>query len=88
MPTEISSLFEDVDYCRKQILIALESAGNRNTTRDQYDQIEKTLGLIYLYCPESFTSTALFAVEELSRRRPYFELGWFNNERKITEFCS
>ena len=46
---------------------------NKSTTRESYEQMEKCLGLIYLYCPEDLAGIAHGFMLEATLRKIYFE---------------
>ena len=45
------------------------------TTRDQFEQMEKTVGIMYLYCPPECKVAALSTLQEATMRKPYFH--WY-----------
>lgn len=76
MEDAIHEYFQDVKNCNRDLCLARKSFGNRNTTEDEYDQLEKTLGLMYLHCPVDMQDSVLATLTEAEWRRPYFILGW------------
>jgi hypothetical protein len=62
------------EYCSKEIFLAREIFGNKNTTEEQYDAMEKGLSLMYLYCPEEIKTDVYAIISEAEKRRIYFEL--------------
>jgi hypothetical protein len=77
----IKEYYEDEQNCRADILAARKAWGNTTTTREQYDALEKGLGLLYLYCPESMRGIATAHLEEANRRRVHFEMNiWPSRE--------
>ena len=77
---DLREFFSDEERCRETIREARQVFTNPATTEEQYDMMEKTLGLMYLNCPESIENIARATVSEASRRRVYFELReWAKN---------
>ena len=72
--------FSDKDYVCDQLLIAHKAFGSKDTTRDQYDAMEKCLGLMYLHCPEDMSSLVYATLQEAVRRRVHFELHFWAKE--------
>jgi hypothetical protein len=72
MTDAIHEYFQDVQQCYADIRLARKAFGNTSTTVDEYDQMEKSLGLMYLHCPEDIQGVVLATIEEANWRRPYF----------------
>jgi len=66
-------IYKDKEYCLGQLMVAREAFGNKNTTREQYDQIEKCLAMMYLYCPEEIHLHVLSTLGEADWRKKYYE---------------
>jgi hypothetical protein len=64
--------YNDKDNCIAEIQVARKAFGNKNTTEEQYDQMEKALGIMYLHCPEEIQSAVLYTINEAEQRRFYF----------------
>ena len=60
------------ENCFADICEARKAFGNVNTTEDQYDQMEKTLGIMYLHCPEDIQHVVLQTIQEAEFRRGFF----------------
>jgi len=79
MPDERDDLheyFQDTGNCNSAIITARKAFGSTTTTEKQYDQIEKTLGIMYFHCPEDLQVVVLSTIEEAIFRRAYFEPHW------------
>jgi hypothetical protein len=70
----ISELFKDAEYCKEQLLQVREAFGNKTTTREQYNAMEKCLSAMYCYCPESIQRAVYITLLEAEKRRIHFEL--------------
>lgn len=80
MKTE--SIYTNIDLCKKDLMIARETFGSTQTTIHQYDQMQKALSMMYLYCPDEIKDFVLLTLEESNRRRLYYELQvWPQTER-------
>lgn len=77
-----NGIYDDIEYCRKEILLARVIFGNKNTTREQYEAMEKGLALIFLYCPEELTIIAQATLNEATYRQSFFEDLWQVEESK------
>ncbi len=64
------------ENCFKDMKKAREVAGNVNTTEEEFDGIERALGFMYVYCPTDLCISVLSVLEDLGRRRRYFERLW------------
>jgi len=80
MADEIQEYFKDEKNCYRDLGAARKAFGSTATTEAQYDQMEKTLGLMFLYCPEDIQDIVYSTMTEATTRRFYFELRW-SNER-------
>ena len=67
--SEISEIYADKEKCIADILLAREMFGNKNSSALQYAQCEKSLSLMYLYCPEDLVPAVMATLQELDRRR-------------------
>jgi len=72
--------FKDHEYVCKQMLIARKAFGSKNTTRDQYDAMEKCLSLMFVHCPYDLSSRVYATLQEAVRRRVHFELHFWAKE--------
>jgi len=68
----IHEYYQVKENCYTDIRAAREAFGCKLTTVDQYDQMEKALGIMYLHCPEDIMEIVLGTIEEATWRRPYF----------------
>ena len=68
----IHEYFQDKENCYTDIRLARKAFGSTLTTEDQYDQLEKALGIMYLHCPEEIMSIVEATIREAGWRRPYF----------------
>jgi len=69
-------IYDDVEYCNKEIISARGLFGNKNTTEDQYEAMLKGLGLVVLYCPKELKVFAQATFMEATMRKPYFQKLW------------
>lgn len=76
MSQDIREYYQDADNCKADIHAARKAFGNKNTTRSQYDQMEKTLLLMLIHAPEELTSIIESTIYEAEQRRIYFEPLW------------
>ena len=67
--------YSDKDNCFAEIGVARKTFGNTKTTEEQYDQMEKALGIMFLYCPEDIQHFVQATMEEAATRRFYFNFG-------------
>ncbi len=72
-------IFKDDEYCYSQIKEARELFGSRNTTRKQFEALEKVLGLIYLHNDGKPAEIALSTLDEATIRKFYFETNIWGN---------
>ena len=68
----IHEYFQDKQNCYTDIRLARKAFGSTLTTEDEYDQIEKGLGLMYLHCPEEISGIVVATMHEAAQRRIYF----------------
>ena len=68
----IHEYFQVKENCYTDIKLARDAFGSTLTTEDQYDQLEKTLGIMYLHCPTEIMSIVEATIREAGWRRPYF----------------
>ncbi len=83
MSYELQDYFENKENCQRDILAARSAMINTNTTEDQFDQIQKTLGIMYLHCPIDMQNIVHATLMESLARREYFELLWSQEEIKL-----
>jgi len=76
MPDELREYFQDEDNCNSAIITARKAFGDTATTEEQYDQMEKTLGIMYMYCPEKLQYIVAATIHEAGRRRMHYMLLW------------
>jgi len=72
----IHDYFQDAKNCYSDLGLARKTFGNTATTEAEYDQMEKTLGIMYFHCPEDLQDIVLATMEEATWRRSYFEENW------------
>ncbi len=53
---------------------------NRKTTKKQWEQIVKTVGLIYFYAPKDVMPVAKSLLLEMTMREPYMKKFWKENK--------
>lgn len=69
---ELISYYMDRDNCITEIQVARKAFTDKTTTEEQYDAMEKALGIMLLYCPESIRSAVEATLFEAEYRRFYF----------------
>lgn len=52
------------EQCNRLIINARKMMYNRSTTEEQYKSMQKTLALMYLYCPEKMQKLILSTLDE------------------------
>ena len=60
------------ENCFTDIREARKAFGSTLTTEDQYDAMEKGLGIMYLHCPEEISEIVLATMQEATYRKPFF----------------
>ncbi len=76
MSDQIHDYYQSKKNCLSSIHTARKAFGSTTTTEEQYDQMEKTLGLMYFHCPENLQVIVQATIEEAGQRRVYFEERW------------
>jgi len=64
--------YSDKENCYTDIKLAREAFGSTKTTEEQYDQLEKALGIMFLHCPEEISGIVEATLREATARRFYF----------------
>jgi hypothetical protein len=72
MPNEIEEHYSNKENCYREIGEARKIFGSKETTESQYEQMEKSLALMYLYCPEEIQVAVISTLNEATMRKPYF----------------
>lgn len=70
--SEIQQYYSNRENCFNDIRVAREAFGNKNTTEEQYDALQKSLGIMYLNCPEDIANLVRAQLYEAEQRRMYF----------------
>jgi len=70
----MKQIYNDIEKCKKDLLLAREKFGDINTTREQYDAMQRALAAMVMYCPENFKNHALATLKEAEYRRIYYEM--------------
>jgi hypothetical protein len=68
----LSEYYGNKENCFADICAARKAFGSTETTEEQYDQMEKALGIMYLHCPEDIQGAVLATIHEAEVRRLYF----------------
>jgi len=76
----IEEHYADRKTCFASIGEARKAWGTVNTTREQFDGIDKGLALLYLHCPEDIMVLAEATLDEATTRRTHFELNVWGPE--------
>lgn len=71
-PDPIHEYYSDKENCFADICEARKAFGSTLTTEDQYDAMEKGLGIMFLHCPEEISVIVEATMSEAAWRRPYF----------------
>ena len=69
---ELIEYYSDKENCFADIREARKAFGNTKTTVEQYDALEKGLGIMMLWCPEEIKGIVEATLFEAEWRRPYF----------------
>jgi len=75
MGDTIQEYFQDPKNCYTDLGMARKCFTNSATTQDEYEAMEKALGLMFLYCPEDLSSIVEATMHEATQRAMYFS--WF-----------
>lgn len=70
--------FNNKDFSSSELILARQYMGNKNTTKKQWEQIKKTVGLIFFYAPKEVSNLAYATLIEMTMREPYMEKFWGN----------
>lgn len=73
---DIKNHYADKENCYAEIREARQLFGNKNTTEGQYDQMQRALAFMFLYCPKEIQSVVQATMNEAEARRFYFTLTW------------
>jgi len=60
------------ENCFTDICEARKAFGSTLTTEEQYDAMEKGLGIMFLHCPEEISGIVEATIMEADMRRHYF----------------
>jgi len=66
---DIADYYADKENCFRDIKIAREAMGSKSTTEEQWEQLDKGLGLMYIYCPEDIQYIVEAQMNESARRK-------------------
>lgn len=83
MPDELHDYFQDKQNCFKGLCTARKAFGCTSTTEEQYDQMEKTLGLMFIHCAEDIQDIVHATLEESTMRRIFHEVRWANENQNV-----
>jgi hypothetical protein len=67
----IEALFQDKQYCFDEMCRIRQRWGVKGLTEEGWKAIDRTLGLMYLYCPDEIKTLVLSQMEESTRRQFY-----------------
>lgn len=65
------------ENCYKDICIAREAMGSRLTSEASWRQMVKTLGLMFMWCPEDLKDTVYSQLTEAHRRALFLGIDLF-----------
>ncbi len=72
MADELAEYYHDKENCYADIRLARKTFGSTTTTQDEYDMMEKGLGLMFLHCPEEISDIVYATMHEATVRRMYY----------------
>lgn len=78
MSDELHDYFQNKQNCFNAINTARKAFGSTATTEEEYDAMEKGLGLMLLHCPEDLQDIVHATLHESTARRFYHEMRWMN----------
>ena len=70
----IEEHYSSEEQCKQEIVEARKIFGNKTTTREQFDAMQKALGLMYLYCPENMQGIVKATLNESVIRETHFKM--------------
>lgn len=70
---DIQKHYSNKENCIKDLSLARETYSSRNTTKEQFDGMMKSLLFILLYCPEELKIGVEAHIIDAERRRMFFE---------------
>ena len=73
---ELVEYYSDKKNCFADICQARKAFGSTETTVEQYDAMEKGLGIMLLWCPEEIRGIVEATLFEAEARRPYFNFDY------------
>jgi len=79
MKKPYDGVYDNKEFCIREIMLARSIFGNRKTTEFQFDAMIKGLMLVMLHCPEEIKPIAQSTLLESTVRRTYYEKMWGNN---------
>jgi hypothetical protein len=68
---DIEDYYADKENCLKDLKVAREAMGSKSTTEEQWEQLDKGLSLMLVYCPEELNDIVYAQLLESERRRFY-----------------
>lgn len=69
--SEVRQLYSDKNYCMRELSEARKIFTTKPFTVEKSNLLSKSLGLMYLYCPEELMVMVLSVMEELETRTQY-----------------
>ncbi len=72
MADALAEYYHDKENCYADIRLARKTFGSTATTEEEYDRMEKGLGLMILHCPEDIWDTVYATLHEATYRRMYY----------------
>lgn len=69
------------ENCVRDLGLARKTFGSTDATREAYEKMVFSLGLIVLYCPEELSTAAQATLEEATMREPFHAVRWLAEER-------
>lgn len=78
---DLEEYFGDEDNVFKELSVVRSAQGLKSTTPEQWEAMDKVMGLIWLYRPESIDFVVDAAFSEFHTRKTYAETGLFISNR-------
>ncbi len=78
-PDPIHEYYSDKENCFTDLRAARAAFGSTQTTEDQYDAMEKGLGIMFLHCPDEISHIVEATMQEATWRRSYFNFGGYGH---------
>jgi len=71
--TSIENVFSNKERVLESLSSARKVFGDKRTTQEQYDSMERCLAFAFVYCPDDLRDIVKSTLDESSRRRLFYE---------------